>query len=243
MLFPGVVEMSGIVGTSAIGGSSWADAGRPRRSRWRSTALAKSIYCLSRRSTVDVSLAVLEKLRHAHRSPTPIAPGAMWTASVRVMQILTATRSYDHVTMGSDQRHRYCVQVTWTGNLGQGTSSYRAYSRNHDISVTGKPPLPGSSDPGFRGDPERYNPEELLVSLALRVPHALVPASVRRSQDRRVASTWMRHPGSWWKRRMAAGDSRRWCSRLSWSLPQVETSIGLNDCMSAHITCALSPTP
>ena len=28
----------------------------------------------------------------------------------------------------------------------------------------GKPPLPGSSDPAFRGDPARWNPEELLVA-------------------------------------------------------------------------------
>jgi organic hydroperoxide reductase OsmC/OhrA len=56
------------------------------------------------------------------------------------------------------------VHVTWTGNLGQGTSSYRAYSRNHEIAAAGKPVLPGSSDPTFRGDPDRYNPEEFLVS-------------------------------------------------------------------------------
>jgi organic hydroperoxide reductase OsmC/OhrA len=66
--------------------------------------------------------------------------------------------------MHDDTQHRYAVQVTWTGNLGQGTSSYRAYSRNHEISAAGKPTLPGSSDPAFRGDPARYNPEELLVS-------------------------------------------------------------------------------
>jgi organic hydroperoxide reductase OsmC/OhrA len=30
--------------------------------------------------------------------------------------------------------------------------------------VAGKPDLPGSSDPSFRGDPSRYNPEELLVA-------------------------------------------------------------------------------
>jgi organic hydroperoxide reductase OsmC/OhrA len=66
--------------------------------------------------------------------------------------------------MHDRKQHRYSVQVKWTGNRGEGTSSYRAYSRNHDISVVGKPVLPGSSDPTFRGDPERYNPEEFLVS-------------------------------------------------------------------------------
>jgi organic hydroperoxide reductase OsmC/OhrA len=62
------------------------------------------------------------------------------------------------------KEHSYAVQVNWTGNLGTGTSSYRAYSRNHEVSAVGKPILPGSSDPNFRGDASRYNPEELLVS-------------------------------------------------------------------------------
>ncbi|MGH9663499.1 MAG: OsmC family protein, partial [Bryobacteraceae bacterium] len=42
---------------------------------------------------------------------------------------------------------------------------YRAYSRDHEILVPGKSgPLPGSSDPAFRGDPARYSPEELLLA-------------------------------------------------------------------------------
>lgn len=74
--------------------------------------------------------------------------------------------------MGSHQQHHYSVEVKWTGNLGEGTSSYRSYSRNHEITAAGKPTLPGSSDPTFRGDPQRYNPEELLVS-ALSTCHLL----------------------------------------------------------------------
>jgi organic hydroperoxide reductase OsmC/OhrA len=62
------------------------------------------------------------------------------------------------------KQHRYQTRVTWTGNLGEGTSSYRNYLRNHEISAAGKPLVPGSSDPAFRGDPSRYNPEELLVA-------------------------------------------------------------------------------
>ena len=61
--------------------------------------------------------------------------------------------------------HRYPVVVEWTGNIGTGTSSYRSYERRHEISAgTLKPPIPGSSDPAFRGDPARWNPEELLVA-------------------------------------------------------------------------------
>ncbi|MDT7585083.1 MAG: hypothetical protein QOE32_2633, partial [Pseudonocardiales bacterium] len=68
--------------------------------------------------------------------------------------------------------HRYTVEVTWTGNTGTGTSGYRDFSRDHEVRGDGKPVLPGSSDPAFRGDPGRYNPEELLVA-ALSQCHLL----------------------------------------------------------------------
>ncbi len=62
------------------------------------------------------------------------------------------------------REHRYTVQVTWTGNEGTGTASYQGYSRAHRISGVGKTAIEGSSDPGFRGDPTRWNPEELLLA-------------------------------------------------------------------------------
>jgi organic hydroperoxide reductase OsmC/OhrA len=62
------------------------------------------------------------------------------------------------------RQHRYETQVVWTGNLGQGTSGYRAYARDHEIHAQGRPPVAGSSDPAFRGDPGRYSPEDLLVA-------------------------------------------------------------------------------
>jgi organic hydroperoxide reductase OsmC/OhrA len=62
------------------------------------------------------------------------------------------------------RRHSYAVAVTWTGNTGTGTSGYRNYQRSHDISASGKPTIPGSSDPAFRGDPARWSPEDLLVA-------------------------------------------------------------------------------
>jgi organic hydroperoxide reductase OsmC/OhrA len=65
---------------------------------------------------------------------------------------------------GAGKEHSYSLNVRWTGNLGQGTADYRGYKRDHEISAAGKPPLPGSSDPNFRGDKARYNPEELLVA-------------------------------------------------------------------------------
>jgi organic hydroperoxide reductase OsmC/OhrA len=64
----------------------------------------------------------------------------------------------------SGKTHTYTCDLTWTGNTGTGTSSYTAYARDHVFSGAGKPDLPGSSDPAFRGDAARYNPEELLVA-------------------------------------------------------------------------------
>jgi organic hydroperoxide reductase OsmC/OhrA len=60
--------------------------------------------------------------------------------------------------------HQYQATTRWVGNEGQGTSDYKGYSRNHDININGKSPLLCSSDPSFRGDPARHNPEELLVA-------------------------------------------------------------------------------
>jgi organic hydroperoxide reductase OsmC/OhrA len=62
------------------------------------------------------------------------------------------------------REHHYAVTVEWTGNRGTGTSAYSAYSRDHAVSAPGKPAILGSSDPAFRGDRTRWNPEELLVA-------------------------------------------------------------------------------
>ena len=62
------------------------------------------------------------------------------------------------------KQHKYETTVRWTGNLGTGTTGYKDYGRNHEISAAGKPVIPGSSDPAFRGDAACYNPEELLVA-------------------------------------------------------------------------------
>jgi len=63
-----------------------------------------------------------------------------------------------------DRTHRYATRVEWTGNEGRGTADYRAYSRNHVITAPGRPELAGSSDPAFRGDATRWNPEDLLLA-------------------------------------------------------------------------------
>jgi organic hydroperoxide reductase OsmC/OhrA len=68
--------------------------------------------------------------------------------------------------------HHYSISTVWTGNTGRGTASYSAYERSHTVHAEGKPILLGSSDPAFRGDQTRYNPEELLLS-ALSTCHML----------------------------------------------------------------------
>ena len=68
--------------------------------------------------------------------------------------------------------HTYSTLLTWSGNRGSGTSGYRDYGREHTVSADGPPPIPGSSDPAFRGDASRWNPEQLLVA-ALAQCHML----------------------------------------------------------------------
>ncbi|HEX5993957.1 MAG TPA: OsmC family protein [Jiangellales bacterium] len=68
--------------------------------------------------------------------------------------------------------HTYEVATTWTGARGRGTADYRAYDRLYDTISPGRPPIHGSSDPAFRGDPHRWNPELLLVA-ALSQCHLL----------------------------------------------------------------------
>jgi organic hydroperoxide reductase OsmC/OhrA len=64
----------------------------------------------------------------------------------------------------AERTHVYETSMAWTGNRGLGTSSYTSFDRDHVVRGTGKPELPMSSDPAFRGDPARYNPEELLIA-------------------------------------------------------------------------------
>jgi len=71
-----------------------------------------------------------------------------------------------------DIDHHFAVTVDWQGNLGSGTSDYRSYSRDSLLAAAGKPSIAGSSDRAFRGSPERWNPEELLVA-ALAQCHML----------------------------------------------------------------------
>lgn len=66
--------------------------------------------------------------------------------------------------MATVKIHHYKSTLIWTGQQGQGTTSYTAYRRDYQIKVEGKPAILGSSDPAFRGDATRYNPEELFLA-------------------------------------------------------------------------------
>lgn len=60
--------------------------------------------------------------------------------------------------------HTYGAYVQWTATERTGTTNYRSYSRDHTIGAHRKPEIAASSDPAFRGNAARYNPEELLVA-------------------------------------------------------------------------------
>jgi organic hydroperoxide reductase OsmC/OhrA len=70
------------------------------------------------------------------------------------------------------KQHHYETSIQWTGNTGEGTSTYRSYARNFTLTAPGKPEILGSSDAAFRGDASRYNPEDMLVA-ALSSCHML----------------------------------------------------------------------
>lgn len=60
--------------------------------------------------------------------------------------------------------HQYTSRIFWTGNLGTGTSGYKAYARTWDIALTGKEIIHCSNDPLLGGDASKMNPEDLLIS-------------------------------------------------------------------------------
>jgi organic hydroperoxide reductase OsmC/OhrA len=64
----------------------------------------------------------------------------------------------------STKKHTYELTIDWTGNLGSGTSAYDAYSRDHLIRAGTKMAIEASSDPAFRGNATRHNPEDLFVA-------------------------------------------------------------------------------
>lgn len=64
----------------------------------------------------------------------------------------------------SEREHSYAARLVWDGNIGEGTASYTSYGREYHAAIEGKPDLAGSSDPAFRGDPAKHNPEDLFLT-------------------------------------------------------------------------------
>lgn len=63
------------------------------------------------------------------------------------------------------KEHNYEINLRWIGNEGVGTKDYRSYNRNFEVTALHKNHIiEGSSDPSFRGDKSRYNPEDVFVS-------------------------------------------------------------------------------
>ncbi len=63
-----------------------------------------------------------------------------------------------------NREHYYKGTIQWTGNNGEGTTGYRAYERSYTFSIDHKTDILGSSDPSFRGDITKHNPEDLLLT-------------------------------------------------------------------------------
>jgi organic hydroperoxide reductase OsmC/OhrA len=70
------------------------------------------------------------------------------------------------------REHSYKAHMVWTGAAQGPTATYEGYSREYTVTCDGKPELVSSADPSFRGDPSKYNPEEMLL-IALSACHLL----------------------------------------------------------------------
>jgi len=61
-------------------------------------------------------------------------------------------------------KHLFKAKLNWTSKQNSEESSKRFYSKTHQIKIEGKPVLDVSAAKAFKGDPELYNPEDLLLS-------------------------------------------------------------------------------
>lgn len=61
-------------------------------------------------------------------------------------------------------KHTFKAEANWTSSQKQENSASKFYSKSHQIKIEGKPVLDVSAAKAFKGDPELYNPEDLLLS-------------------------------------------------------------------------------
>ncbi len=57
-------------------------------------------------------------------------------------------------------QHTYTLNLQWNGN----NADIRTYDRSFSVSSAGKTEISGSADASSKGDPKKWNPEELLLS-------------------------------------------------------------------------------
>lgn len=62
-------------------------------------------------------------------------------------------------------RHLFKAKAFWTVN--RKNENIKSYSRNHSISIEGKPDLNISAAKAFKGDAQLYNPEDMLLASLL----------------------------------------------------------------------------
>lgn len=60
--------------------------------------------------------------------------------------------------------HLFKAELKWASNQNPEDSKRKHYSKTHQIKIEGKPVLNVSAAKAFKGDPELYNPEDLLLS-------------------------------------------------------------------------------
>ena len=58
----------------------------------------------------------------------------------------------------------HSLKLVWSGGAQGPIRSYETFSREFRVDIAGKPPLYGSTDPFYRGDPSLYTPEDLLLA-------------------------------------------------------------------------------
>jgi organic hydroperoxide reductase OsmC/OhrA len=122
--------------------------------------------------------------------------------------------------------HEYRLTVAWQDDPG--TVDYRSYTRDHVVSAEGKPPFDGSSDRAFRGNPARWNPEELLVAALsqchlLSFLHAAADAGV-------VVTSYTDHPVG----RMTKDDDGGWSFASVVLHPEVRVTAPDADLAALH---------
>jgi organic hydroperoxide reductase OsmC/OhrA len=61
-------------------------------------------------------------------------------------------------------KHLFKAEAKWNSDQNLIDSTKKFYSKSHEIIIEGKPVLNVSAAKAFKGDPELYNPEDLLLS-------------------------------------------------------------------------------